>query len=45
MRRVQLKFSYTKRMLYQNRINHRGSKVRLEKDDSNVMKEYFVTFR
>ena len=32
-------------MLYQNRINHKGSKIRLLKSETNTMKDYFVTFR
>ena len=32
-------------MLYHNMIRFKGSKIRFEKYEKDVMKEYFITFR
>ena len=38
-------FSFTKRMLYQNRIKYKGKHMIFTKDERNTMKEFYITFR
>ena len=32
-------------MLYRNMISFKGSKIHLKKDENNIAKEYYITFR
>ena len=38
-------FSFTKRMLYENKKNMKGERILLHKNDTSTSKEYFVALK
>ena len=38
-------FSYTRRLLYYNMISFKGSKIQFKKEEKDLVKPYYITFR